>query len=92
MYLSNRTVGQLIRGEKMKFLADMAHKRRWVVLFIWVFAIVGVGGAAKSAGTAFSSSFELQIQKVQGFKKSLQKSSLLSEEIQHRLLLSHKGN
>jgi RND superfamily putative drug exporter len=43
----------------MKFLADMAHKRRWVVLFIWVFAIVGVGGAAKSAGTAFSSSFEL---------------------------------
>ena len=43
----------------MKFLADMAHKRRWIVLFIWVFAIVGVGGAAKSAGTAFSSSFEL---------------------------------
>jgi RND superfamily putative drug exporter len=37
----------------------MAHKRRWVVLFIWVFVIVGVGGAAKSAGTAFSSSFEL---------------------------------
>jgi RND superfamily putative drug exporter len=43
----------------MKFLADMAHKRRWIVLFIWVFAIVGIGGAAKSAGTAFSSSFEL---------------------------------
>jgi RND superfamily putative drug exporter len=43
----------------MKFLADFAHKRRWVVLAIWIFAIVGVGGAAKSAGTAFSSSFEL---------------------------------
>ena len=43
----------------MKFLADMAHKRRWLVLVIWIFAIVGVGGAAKSAGTAFSSSFEL---------------------------------
>jgi RND superfamily putative drug exporter len=43
----------------MKFLADMAHKRRWIVMFIWVFAIVVVGGAAKSAGTAFSSSFEL---------------------------------
>ena len=43
----------------MKFLADFAHKRRWIVLAIWVFAIVGVGGAAKSAGTAFSSSFEL---------------------------------
>ena len=43
----------------MKFLADMAHKRRWLVLAVWIFAIVGVGGAAKSAGTAFSSSFEL---------------------------------
>lgn len=43
----------------MKFLADVAHKRRWVVLLIWLMAIVGVGGAAKSAGTAFSSSFEL---------------------------------
>jgi RND superfamily putative drug exporter len=43
----------------MKFLADVAHKRRWLVLAIWIFAIVGVGGAAKSAGTAFSSSFEL---------------------------------
>lgn len=43
----------------MKFLADMAHKRRWIVLLIWVFAITGVGGVAKSAGTAFSSSFEL---------------------------------
>ena len=43
----------------MKFLADIAHKRRWVVLAIWIFAIVGVGGAAQSAGSAFSSSFEL---------------------------------
>lgn len=43
----------------MKFLADVAHKRRWVVLIIWLMAIVGVGGAANSAGTAFSSSFEL---------------------------------
>jgi hypothetical protein len=43
----------------MKFLADIAHKRRWIVLLIWVFLITGVGGAAKSAGTAFSSSFEL---------------------------------
>lgn len=43
----------------MKFLADMAHKRRWLVVAVWIFAIVGVGGAAKSAGTAFSSSFEL---------------------------------
>ena len=43
----------------MKFLADIAHKRRWLVLAVWVFALVGVGGAAKSAGTAFSSSFEL---------------------------------
>jgi RND superfamily putative drug exporter len=43
----------------MKFLADVAHKRRWVVLIIWLMAIVGVGGAAKSAGTAFSSSFQL---------------------------------
>jgi RND superfamily putative drug exporter len=43
----------------MKFLADIAHKRRWIVLLIWVFLIAGVGGAAKSAGTAFSSSFEL---------------------------------
>jgi RND superfamily putative drug exporter len=43
----------------MKFLADMAHKRRWLVLAVWLFAIVGVGGAAKSAGSAFSSSFEL---------------------------------
>jgi RND superfamily putative drug exporter len=58
VYLSNRTLGQL-KGEKMKFLADMAHKRRWLVLAIWIFAIVGVGGAAKSAGTAFSSSFQL---------------------------------
>ena len=43
----------------MKFLADFAHKRRWIVVAIWLFAIVGVGGAAKSAGTAFSSSFQL---------------------------------
>ena len=43
----------------MKFLADIAHKRRWIVLLVWVFLIAGVGGAAKSAGTAFSSSFEL---------------------------------
>ena len=43
----------------MKFLADMAHKRRWVVLAVWIFAIVAVGGAAKSAGSAFSSSFKL---------------------------------
>jgi RND superfamily putative drug exporter len=43
----------------MKFLADMAHKRRWLVLAVWLFAIVSVGGAAKSAGSAFSSSFEL---------------------------------
>ena len=43
----------------MKFLADFAHKRRWVVVALWLFAIVGVGGAAQSAGTAFSSSFEL---------------------------------
>jgi RND superfamily putative drug exporter len=43
----------------MKFLADFAHKRRWLVIFIWIFALVGVGGASKSAGTAFSSSFEL---------------------------------
>jgi putative drug exporter of the RND superfamily len=43
----------------MKFLADMAHKRRWVVLAVWIFAIVAVGGAAKSAGSAFSSSFQL---------------------------------
>jgi RND superfamily putative drug exporter len=43
----------------MKFLADMAHKRRWVVLAFWMFALVGVGGITKSAGTAFSSSFEL---------------------------------
>ena len=43
----------------MKFLADMAHKRRWLVLAVWVFAIVSVGGAAKSAGSAFSSSFDL---------------------------------
>ena len=43
----------------MKFLADMAHKRRWIVLAVWIFAIVGVGGAAKSAGSAFSSSFQL---------------------------------
>ena len=43
----------------MKFLADMAHKRRWLVLAVWLFAIVGVGGAAKSAGSAFSSSFDL---------------------------------
>jgi RND superfamily putative drug exporter len=46
-------------GEKMKFLADLAHKRRWLVVGVWIFAIVGVGGAAKSAGSAFSSSFEL---------------------------------
>jgi RND superfamily putative drug exporter len=43
----------------MKFLADFTHKRRWLVIAIWLFALVGVGGAAKSAGTAFSSSFEL---------------------------------
>jgi len=43
----------------MKFLADLAHKRRWIVVAVWLFAIVGVGGAAQSAGTAFSSSFEL---------------------------------
>jgi RND superfamily putative drug exporter len=43
----------------MKFLADMAHKRRWLVLAVWIFAIVAVGGAAKSAGSAFSSSFQL---------------------------------
>jgi RND superfamily putative drug exporter len=43
----------------MKFLADFAHKRRWLVVFIWVFALVGVGGAANSAGSAFSSSFKL---------------------------------
>jgi RND superfamily putative drug exporter len=43
----------------MKFLADMAHKRRWLVLGVWIFAIVAVGGAAKSAGSAFSSSFQL---------------------------------
>ncbi len=33
--------------------------RRWVVLAVWIFAIVAVGGAAKSAGSAFSSSFQL---------------------------------
>ena len=43
----------------MKFLADLAHKRRWLVLAVWIFAIVAVGGAAKSAGSAFSSSFQL---------------------------------
>jgi len=43
----------------MKFLADFTHKRRWVVVAIWVLAMVSVGGAAKSAGTAFNSSFEL---------------------------------
>jgi RND superfamily putative drug exporter len=43
----------------MKFLADFAHKRPWIVVGIWLFAIVGIGGAAQSAGTAFSSSFEL---------------------------------
>jgi len=43
----------------MKFLADMAHKRRWAVLAVWIFAIIAVGGAAKSAGSAFSSSFDL---------------------------------
>ena len=43
----------------MKFLADTAHKRRWLVLAVWLFAIVAVGGAAKSAGSAFSSSFQL---------------------------------
>lgn len=43
----------------MKFLADMAHKRRWLVVAVWLFAIVSVGGAAKSAGSAFSSSFDL---------------------------------
>jgi RND superfamily putative drug exporter len=43
----------------MKFLAEMAHKRRWLVVAVWLFAIVSVGGAAKSAGSAFSSSFDL---------------------------------
>ena len=43
----------------MKFLADLAHKRRWIVVAVWLFAMVGIGGAAQSAGTAFSSSFEL---------------------------------
>jgi RND superfamily putative drug exporter len=43
----------------MKFLADMVHKRRWLVVAVWLFAIVSVGGAAKSAGSAFSSSFDL---------------------------------
>jgi RND superfamily putative drug exporter len=43
----------------MKFLADTAHKRRWLVLAVWLFAIVAVGGAAKSAGSAFNSSFQL---------------------------------
>jgi RND superfamily putative drug exporter len=40
-------------------LADMVHKRRWLVVAVWLFAIVSVGGAAKSAGSAFSSSFDL---------------------------------
>lgn len=43
----------------MKFLADFAHKRRWMVVAIWLFAMVGIGGAAKSVGTDFSSSFQL---------------------------------
>ncbi len=43
----------------MNFLAEMAHKRRWLVLGFWMFALVGMGGVTKSAGTAFSSSFEL---------------------------------
>jgi RND superfamily putative drug exporter len=43
----------------MKALADFAHRHRWFVLAIWMVAMVGIGGAAKSAGTAFSSSFEL---------------------------------
>jgi RND superfamily putative drug exporter len=43
----------------MKFLAEMAHKRRWLVVAVWLSAIVSVGGAAKSAGSAFSSSFDL---------------------------------
>ena len=37
----------------------MVHKRRWLVVAVWLFAIVSVGGAAKSAGSAFSSSFDL---------------------------------
>ena len=43
----------------MKFLAEMTHKRRWLVLGFWIFALVGMGGVTKSVGTAFSSSFEL---------------------------------
>jgi RND superfamily putative drug exporter len=43
----------------MKFLADFAHQRRWIVVAIWVIAIVGIGGVTKSAGSAFSSTFEL---------------------------------
>ena len=48
----------------------MAYKRRWLVLVIWILVTVGVSGAAKSAGTAFSSSFGLLDKKVQTSENS----------------------
>ena len=43
----------------MKFLADIAHKRSWMIVAVWVVLIISVSGAAKVVGSSFTSSREL---------------------------------
>jgi RND superfamily putative drug exporter len=75
----------------MKFLADFTHKRRWIVLLIWVFAIVGIGGAAKSAGTAFSSSFELPDTESSRVQEILSKEFMAQRGDSTQIVLESQG-
>ena len=43
----------------MKFLADIAHKRSWMIVAVWVVLIISVSCAAKVVGSSFTSSREL---------------------------------
>jgi RND superfamily putative drug exporter len=75
----------------MKFLADFTHKRRWIVLLIWVFAIMGIGGAAKSAGTAFSSSFELPDTESSRVQEILSKEFMAQRGDSTQIVLESQG-
>ncbi len=76
----------------MKFLADFAHKRRWVVVAIWLFAMVGIGGAAKSAGTDFSSSFQLPDTESSRVQEILSKEFPAQRGDSSQIVLETQGN
>jgi putative drug exporter of the RND superfamily len=58
----------------VKGVARWCFRHRWVVLAVWLIALVGSFGASRAAGTAFSTSFQLP------HTQSAQALSLLEKE------------